>query len=146
MKRNVMFTVAVCCALLCFVGSAGAQGYLDRAEEGKQVVAAAKFMLAQAQKISSAQDMDRAGMIDEGHLLIKHGYDAMESGEMMYSDDGKVNMQELGRQLQQTGQILLKMGRQKGALTDKEQQEIKKQVEYLNGKGKLMLEKGQMMS
>jgi hypothetical protein len=145
MKRTMMFTAAVSLFLFCVVTAAGAQGYMDRSEDGKQVVAAAKFMQSQAQKLSSAKDIDRAWLTDNGHVMIKHGYDYMESGEMMFSGEGRSNMQEIGQQMLQTGQLLLKMGRQKGPLTQKEQDEIKKQIEYLNGKGKLMLDKGQMM-
>lgn len=146
MKRTMMCTAVAGICLFCLVSSVHAQGYIDQIEDGKQVVAAAQFMLSQAKKLSSAKDIDRAWLTDSGHLMIKHGYDYMETGEMMYSDEGRVNMQEIGQQLLQTGQSLLKMGRQKGPLAQKEKDEIKKQVEYLNGKGKLMLDKGRVMS
>ena len=87
--------------------------------------------------------MDRAWLVDDGHQLIKHGYDYMETGEMMYTDQGKANMQEIGQKVLQAGGILLKMGKQKGALTQKEKDELKKQTDLLNGIGKLMLDKGQ---
>jgi hypothetical protein len=89
--------------------------------------------------------MDRAMLVYEGLLLIKNGSDYEESGEMMYTDEGKANMQEIGMKLRQIGGGLLKMGRQKGAVTQKEKDEIAKQVDTLAGIGKLMLEKGQIM-
>jgi hypothetical protein len=146
MKRTMMLTAVAGIFMLCFVSTARAQGFADLPEEGKQVIAAAKFMLSQSQKIAAAKDVDRASMVDIGHQLIKHGYDYMESGEMMYTDEGRANMQEMGRDLLASGQSLLKMGRQKGALTQKEKDELKKQSDFLNGIGKLMLDKGQIMT
>jgi hypothetical protein len=145
MKRAMMFTSVAGIFLLCLVSNARAQGYMDMPEEGKQIVAAAKFMMSQSQKLTSAKDMDRAWMVDNGHALIKHGYDYMETGEMMFTDEGKTNMQEIGRKVLQAGQVLLKMGKQKGAITQKENDELKKQADMLNGIGKLMLDKGQIM-
>jgi hypothetical protein len=146
MKRTMMLTAAAGIFLFCIVSTARAQGWADLPEEGRQVIAAAKFMLAQSQKITAAKDADRAWMVDDGHLLIKHGYDYMETGEMMYTDQGRSNMQEMGRDLLQAGQSLLKMGRQKGPLTQKEKDELKKQSDFLNGIGKLKLDIGQLMN
>lgn len=145
MKRTMLFTAAAGIFVFCIVSTARAQGYMDRNEDGKQVVAAAQFMLSQAQKLTTAKDIDRAWLVDDGHLLIKHGYDNMENGEMMFSGEGRANMQEIGQKVLQVGQILLKMGRQKGPLTQKEKDEVKKQTEELNGIGKLMFDKGKLM-
>ena len=145
MKRNMMFTAAVMICMLCIATTVRAQDYMDRAEEGKQVVAAAKFLQSQAQKMASAKDIDRAALTDAGHIMIKHGYNDLDAAEMMFTDDGRANMQEIGSQLTQSDGVFLKMGRKKGALTDQEKAEIKKQIDYMNGKGKLMLDKGQMM-
>ena len=144
MKRNMMLTAVAGIFVFCLVSTARAQ-YADMPEEGKQVVAAAKFMMGQGQKLATGKDIDRAWMVDDGHLLIKHGYDYMETGEMMYTAEGRSNMQEMGRDLLTAGQVLLKMGRQKGALTQKETDELKKQSDFLGGIGKLMLDKGQIM-
>lgn len=146
MKRTMMCTVVAGICLFCLVSSVHAQGYIDAMEDGKQVVAAAQFMLSQAQKLTAAKDIDRAWLVDDGHQLIKHGYNYMEAGEMMFSGEGKMNMQEIGQKVLQAGQVLLKMGRQKGAVTQKEKDEIKKQAEYLNGMGKLMFDKGKIMT
>ena len=117
MKRAMMFTAAAGVFLFCLVSTARAQGYMDLPEEGKQVIAAAKFMTSQGQKLATGKDIDRAWLADHGHQFIKHGYNYMDTGEMMYTDQGRANMQEMGRDLLGTGQVLLKMGRQKGALT-----------------------------
>jgi hypothetical protein len=145
MKRTMMSTTATILFLFFIVAGASAQGYMDRAEDGKQVVAAANYMLSQALKLEVSKDIDRAWLADNGHMIIKHGNDYMASGQMMISEEARSNMQEIGHQLLETGQILLKMGRQKGELTQKENKKIKKQIDYLNGKGKLLLEKGKMM-
>jgi hypothetical protein len=145
MKRTMMLASAVSIFLFCFVSGVCAQGYMDRTEDGKQVVAAAKFMMSQAQNMASGKDIDRAWLVDNGHLLIKHAYDYMESGEMMFSGEGRANMQEIGQKILQTGQALLRMGRQKGPLTQQEKDEIKKHAQLFTDFGKLMLDKGQMM-
>jgi hypothetical protein len=145
MKKTIMISAIASLFLLFVVSAAQAQGWADLPEEGRQVVAASKFMMAQAQKIKTVKNMERAMLVDEGLLLIKHGSDYEESGEMMYTDEGSANMQEIGMKLRQTGGGLLKMGRQKGAVTQKEKDEIAKQVDTLAGIGKLMLEKGQIM-
>ncbi len=146
MKKLMMFTAAASLCLFLSVSAAHAQGgWSDLNIEGQQVVAASKYLLAQAQKIKAAKNMDRAWMIDEGNQLIKHGYNYMETGEMYTTDEGISNMQELGRKALQTGQVLLMRGRKQGPVTQKEKDEIAKQVEYMQGIGKLMLEKGQLM-
>jgi predicted component of type VI protein secretion system len=145
MKKTMILTVAASFFLMFIVSAAHAQGWVDLSQEGTHVVAASKFMMAQAQKIKTAKDMDRAMLVDEGLLLIKYGSDYEESGEMMYTDDGRANMQEIGMKLRQIGGGLLKMGRQKGTVTQKEKEEIAKQADTMAGLGKLMLAKGQDM-
>ena len=46
MKRTMMLTAVAGIFVLCLVSTVRAQGYMDLAEEGKQVVAAAKFMMS----------------------------------------------------------------------------------------------------
>jgi len=144
MKKMMLFT-AVASLFLCVMITAVQADFMDRPEEGNQVVAASKFMMAQAKKIQSAKAMDRAWLTDEGHLLIKHGYDNIESGEMLQTDEGISYMQQIGRKVLEAGQILLKMGRKTGPLTQDEKTKIAKQVEGMQGFGKLMLENGQLM-
>jgi len=145
MKKLMMFAAAASFFLFFIVSAAQAQGWMDAPKEGRQVVAASKFMLEQAQKLKTAKDLDRAMLVDAGFLLIKNGSDYEESGEMMYTGPGRSNMQEIGMRLRQVGGMLLKMGRQKGDITQKEKDEIAKQADTMAGIGKLMLEKGQIM-
>jgi len=144
MKKTLMFT-AVASLFLCVMVAAVQADWMDRPEEGNQVVAASKFMMAQAKKIQSAKAIDRAWLVDEGHLLIKHGYNNIESGEMMYTDEGISYMQQVGRKVLEAGQIMLKMGRKTGPLTQEEKNTIAKQVEGMKSFGKLMIENGQLM-
>lgn len=145
MKKLMMFAAAASFFLFFIVSAAQAQGWMDAPKEGRQVVAASKFMLEQAQKLKTAKDLDRAMLVDAGFLLIKNGSDYEESGEMMYTGPGRSNMQEIGMRLRQVGGMLLKMGRQKGALTQKEKDEIAKQAEMLQEIGNLKLNEGKMM-
>ena len=89
--------------------------------------------------------MDRAAITDTAHQLLKHGYDNMSSGEFMNTNEGRSNMQQMDNKLQQTGNALLKIGRQQGALTQKEKDTIKKQATIQMDLGKLMLANGQNM-
>ena len=145
MKKMMMFTAVAGLFLFAMVSTVQAQGSIDLPEEGRQVVAAAKYMIASAQKILNAKDMDRAAITDTAHQLLKHGYDNMSSGEFMNTDDGRSNMQQIGQKLQQTGNALLKIGRKQGALTQQEKDTIKKQATIQMELGKLMLANGQIM-
>jgi hypothetical protein len=145
MKKTMLLTAVAGLFLFAMVSTVQAQGSIDLPEEGRQVVAAAKYMIAQAQKILNAKDMDRAAITDTAHQLLKHGYDTMESGEFMNTDDGRSNMQQIGQKLQQTGNALLKIGRKQGALTQQEKDTIKKQATIQMELGKLMLANGQIM-
>jgi hypothetical protein len=144
MKKTLMFT-AVASLFLCVMISAVQADFMDRPEEGNQVVAASKFMMAQAKKVQSAKAIDRAWLVDEGHLLIKHGYDNIESGEMLQTEEGISYMQQIGRKVLEAGQIMLKIGRKTGPLTQEEKTKIAKQAEGMQSFGKLMLENGQLM-
>jgi hypothetical protein len=144
MKKTLMFT-AVASLFLCVMVAAVQADFMDRPEEGNQVVAASKFMMAQANKIQSAKNMDRAWLTDEGHLLIKHGYDNIESGEMLQTDEGISYMQQIGRKILEAGQVMLKMGRKTGPVTQAEKDTIAKQAQGMQGFGNLMLKNGQIM-
>jgi hypothetical protein len=144
MKKTLMFT-AVASLFLCVMVTAVQADFMDRPEEGNQVIAASKFMMAQAKKIQSAKAIDRAWLVDEGHLLVKHGYDNIESGEMLRTDEGISYMQQIGRKILEAGQIMLKMGRKTGPLTQAEKDTIAKQVQGMQGFGNLMLNNGQLM-
>jgi hypothetical protein len=146
MKKMMLFTAVAGLCLLTMVSTVRAQwGSMDEPEEGRQVVAAAKYMIASAQKILNSKDMDRAAITDAAYQLIKHGHDNMESGEFMQTDNGRNYMGQIGQKLQQTGNVLLKIGRKQGALTQQEKDTIKKQATMQQELGNLMLKNGQIM-
>jgi len=145
MKKLIMATVAASFCLFLVVSAAQAQGDIDRAQEGAKLVAASKFMIAQGQILQAAKSPDRAMLLDRGNLLIKNGYNDIENGEFCYSDEGKSYLQQVGRKCLEAGQVLLKIGRGQGALTQKENDEIAKQAKLLQEFGKLMLANGQVM-
>jgi len=145
MKKMIMATVAASFFLFFIVSAVHAQGDIDRAQEGATLVAASKYMIAQGQKIQAAKAPDRAMLVDMGHQLIKNGYSDIQNGEFCYSDDGRSYLQQVGRRVLEAGQVLLKIGRAQGPLTQKEKDKIAKQAEELQGLGKLMLANGQMM-
>jgi len=145
MKRFIMGTVAASFCLFLIVSVAQAQGDIDKAQEGAKLVAASKFMIAQGQILQAAKSPDRAMLLDRGNLLIKNGYNDIENGEFCYSDEGKSYLQQVGRKCLEAGQVLLKIGRGQGALTQKENDEIAKQAKLLQEFGKLMLANGQVM-
>jgi hypothetical protein len=145
MKKFIMATVAASFCLFLIVSVAQAQGDIDKAQEGAKLVAASKFMIAQGQILQAAKSPDRAMLLDRGNLLIKNGYNDIENGEFCYSDEGKSYLQQVGRKCLEAGQVLLKIGRGQGALTQKENDEIAKQAKLLQEFGKLMLANGQVM-
>jgi hypothetical protein len=146
MKKMILCAAVASMFLIVLASSAQAQwGSMDEAEDGRQVVAAAKYMINSAQKIMNSKDMDRAAITDAAYQLIKHGYDTMESGEFMTTDDGRNYMGQIGQKLQQTGNVMLKIGKKQGALTQQEKDTVKKQVTIQLDLGKLMLANGQNM-
>ena len=145
MKKFIMATVAASFCLFLIVSAAQAQGDIDRAQEGATLVAASKYMIAQGQKIQAAKNLDRASLVDTGHQLIKNGYSDIQNGEFCYSDEGKSYLQQVGRRALEAGQVLLKIGRAQGPVTQKEKDEVAKQAKLLQEFGKLMLANGQVM-
>jgi len=144
MKKNILCT-ATMNLILIFIISFAYGDLTDRPREGKQVVEKSKFIIDQAQKLIEAKSPDRAWLADEGQLMIKQGKDALNTGKMMNTTDGKRNMGNIGQKLLQTGNLLLKMGQQKGPVTPEEKEKILKQGDMLESFGKMMLKKGQVM-
>jgi hypothetical protein len=145
MKKMIMATVAASFCLFLLVSAVQAQGDIDRAEEGRQVVAASKYMIAKGQKLQAAKNMDRAMLVDMGHQLITNGYRDIQNGEFCYTDDGRNNLQQIGQKLLQAGQALLKIGRKQGPVTQKENDDVAQQAKTLQEFGKLMFANGQNM-
>jgi hypothetical protein len=92
------------------------------------------------------KDQDKTWLVDQGHQMLKEGMDIIEKGEMMYTDEGRTNMQEVGETMRVGGNLLLKMGRKKEPLTEKDKKKIVKQGSTMAEIGRLMLNKGKMMA
>jgi len=144
MKKNIICSAAAVCVLLLIISSAYG-GWADRPQEGKQIVEKSRFMIDEGQKMKAVQNPERAKLTKQGRLMIKQGMEAMNNGKMLNTVDGRKNMQRIGQKLLQSGNLLVDMGKQSGALTQKEKEKIIKQGDSLMGFGKLMLNKGQIM-
>lgn len=144
MKKVIFCAVAINLFLFALVSMVYAQG--DRVREGKQVMEKGKLLLDEGQMVKDQKVPDRAWLVDKGHMMIKQGIDAMEAGEMMYTGEGRSNMQEIGNKLRQSGGKLLKMGRAKGDVTQKEKEELAQEGDVMAGLGRLMFEKGKLMA
>ena len=146
MKKIMMFTAAACLALFFSAAAVHAQGWIDRAEEGKQVVAGGSLMIAHGKKLAAKTDPDRAWLVDEGHLLLRNGFNYMDNGQMDFSGEASDFMQQIGNQLLESGGVLLKIGRKQGPLAQEEKDTIAKQAKLLKEFGNLMLKNGQLMT
>jgi hypothetical protein len=146
MKKIMMFTAAACLALFFSAAAVHAQGWIDRAEEGKQVVAGGSLMIAHGKKLAAKTEPDRAWLVDEGHLLIRNGFNYLDNGQMDFSGEASDFMQQIGNQLLESGGVLLKIGRKQGPLTQEEKDTIAKQAKLLKEFGNLMLKNGQLMT
>jgi hypothetical protein len=87
----------------------------------------------------------RAELAAQGQQMMKQGMDALNSGKMMKTLDGRKNMQGIGQKLRQAGNLLVTMSKQEGEVTQQEKDKIIKQGATLISFGKLMLNKGQIM-
>ena len=65
---------------------------------------------------------------------------------MMHTGEGRKDMLEVGQMIIHGGNLLLKKGKQQGELTAKDKTKIKKLGNDMTGLGKLMLDKGKMMT
>jgi len=146
MKKFMLFTAIVCLALFFWVTATQAQGWIDRIEEGKQVVAGGNLMIAYGTKLAAKTDPDRAWLVDKGHILTKTGFNFMDKGQMDFSGEASDFMQQIGNQLLESGGVLLKIGRKQGPLTQEEKDAIAKQAKILKDFGNLMLKNGQLMT
>jgi len=146
MKKIMMFTATVCLALFFCAAAAQAQGLFDRMEEGKQVVAGGTLMIAHGKKLTAKTDPDRAWLVDEGHILLKNGFNYSDNGQMDFSGEASDFMQQISSQLRESGRVLLKIGRKQGPLTQEEKDAIARQAKLLKDIGTLMLRNGQLMT
>lgn len=144
MKKLMMFTAVASLCLFFVASAAQAQGFVDRADESVQIVAGGKMMMAYAKKLTTAQNPDRAWLTDQGHILIRRGFHYTDQGQMDFSGQASSYMQQIGEQLLGTGNVLVKIGRNQGPLTQQEKDEITKQAGYLKKIGDLMVSQGQV--
>jgi len=143
--RKVISCLTVLILGLLLISSAVQGGWADRPKEGTKVVEKSKFLIDEGQKMVDIKNPTRAELAAQGQQMIKQGMDALNTGKMMDTVDGRKNMQSVGQKLLQGGNLLVTMGKQEGEVTQQEKDKIKKQGATLISFGKLMLNKGQIM-
>jgi hypothetical protein len=144
MKRTITAMLTILCVFL--IAPAGYSDMGDLITEGKELIRYSQQLIDKGQMMKAYKDQDKAWMVDQGHLMIRKGENIISDGEMMDTDEGKSNTQEVGQRMMGGGNLLLKMGRKKEALTEKDTKKIVKEGEAMMGLGKLMLEKGKLMA
>lgn len=143
--RKFISCLSVLTLGLLLISSAVQGGWADRPKEGTKVVEKSKFMIDEGQKMVDIKNPTRAELAAQGQQMIKQGMDALNTGKMMDTVDGRKNMQSVGQKLLQGGNLLVTMSKQEGEVTQQEKDKIKKQGTTLISFGKLMLKKGQIM-
>jgi hypothetical protein len=146
MKKNLLFVSLAILCMFCVSSVSQAQGWIDRIEEGKQVVAGGNLMIAFGTKLAAKTNPDRAWLVDKGHILTKAGFNYLDKGQMDFSGEASDFMQQIGNQLLECGNVLLKIGRKQGPLTQEEKDSIAKQAKIMKEFGNLMLKNGQLMT
>jgi hypothetical protein len=144
MKKIIISTVLTILSLF-LIAPAVYSDAGDLMEEGKVLIQNSQLLIKKGEMMKAFKDQDKVWMVDQGHQMLKEGMDIIEKGEMMYTGEGKSNTQEVGGALRGAGNLLLKMGRKKGALTAKDKEKIVKRGETMIGLGKLKLEMGKTM-
>ena len=144
MKKLMIPILAVLCVV--FVAPAGYADIGDQVVEGKVLIQKSQLLIQKGEMLKAFKDQDKAWMVDQGHQLLKEGMDIIEKGEMMYTGEGRSNTQEVGGAFRSAGNLLLKMGRKKDPLTEKDKEKIVKEGDTMMGLGKLKLEQGKMMA
>ena len=145
MKKNNTI-LAGTLVLMCFFVTTAFAGAGDRLKEGKKLVEASQLLIADGQVLQNCTGQDRVKMVDEGHMMISKGRDIISEGAMMHTGEGRKDMLEVGQMIIHGGNLLLKKGKQQGELTAKDKTKIKKLGNDMTGLGKLMLDKGKMMT
>ena len=145
MKKNNTI-LAGTLILMCFFVTTAFAGGEDRLKEGKKLVEASQLLIADGQVLQNCTGQDRVKMVDEGHMMISKGRDIISEGAMMHTGEGRADMLEVGQMIIHCGNLLLKKGKQQDELTAKDKEQIKKLGNDMTGLGKLMLEKGKMMT
>jgi len=144
MKKTIISMLTVFCVLLVAAAAYALSG--DQIVEGKVLIQKSQLLIEKGEMMKAFTDQDKVWMVDQGHQMLKEGMDIIEKGEMMYTEEGKSNTQQVGAALRSGGNLLLKMGRKKDPLTDKDKEKIVKEGSTMTEIGKLMLEKGKVMA
>jgi hypothetical protein len=144
MKKTIIAMLTVLCVFL--VAPSGYADIGDRMEEGNVLIEKSQLLIKKGEMLKAYKDQDKAWMVDQGNQLLKEGMDIIEKGEMMSTGEGRSNTQEVGGAFRSAGNLLLKMGKKKEPLTEKDKEKIVKHGETMIGRGKLMLQKGKMMA
>ena len=144
MKKTIVSMLTVLALLL--VVPAGYAEVGDLVDEGNVLIEKSQLLIQKGEMLKAFKDQDKAWMVDQGHQLLKEGMDIIEKGEMMYTGEGRSNTQEVGGAFRSAGNLLLKMGRKKDPLTEKDKEKIVKEGDTMMGLGKLKLEQGKMMA
>ena len=144
MKKTIIPMLTVLCIVL--VAPAGYSDMGDLITEGKALMHYSQQLMDKGQMLQAYKDQDKAWMVDQGHQMLKAGMDMIENGEMMYTGQGRSNTQEVGGAMRAAGNLLLKMGRKKDPLTEKDKEKIVKEGKTMMGLGKLKFEQGKMMA
>ena len=145
MKKMIIPTVLTILSLFLIAPAVYAD-MGDSVKEGKTLVANSQLLIEKGQMMQAYKDQDKAWMVDQGHQMLKAGMDMIEKGEMMYTGEGRSNTQEVGGAMRAAGNLLLKMGRKKDALTEKDKEKIVKEGKTMMWLGKLKFEQGKMMA
>ena len=144
MKKIIVSMLTVLCVFL--VAPAGYSDVGDLITEGKELMQFSQQLMDKGQMLQAYKDQDKAWMVDQGHQMLKAGMDMIEKVVGMFSSLGRTHTQEVGGAMRAAGNLLLKMGRKKDPLTDKDKEKIVKHGETMIGLGKLKLEQGKMMA
>jgi hypothetical protein len=145
MKKNNII-LAGTLVLMCFFVTTALADVSDLYKEGKKLVEASQLLIADGQVLQNCTGQDRLKMVDEGHMMIQKGRDIISDGAMMHSAPGRSNMLEVGQTIIHGGNMLLKKGKQPGELTEKDKTKIKKLGNTMTDLGKMMLQKGKLMT
>lgn len=143
-KTNIILAGTL--VLMCFFVTIAFAGVEDRLKEGKRLIEASQLLINDGQVLLNCTGQDRVKMVDEGHMMIQMGRDIISDGAMMYTDEGRSNMLEVGQTIIHGGNMLLEKGKLQGELIEKDKTKIKKLGKDMTDLGNMMLQKGRMMT
>ena len=145
MKKMIISTVLTVLSLFLIAPAVYAD-MGDSVKEGKTLVANSQLLIEKGKMMKAFKDQDKTWLVDQGHIMIRKGENIISDGEMMQTTKGRSGTQEVGQRMMAAGNLLLKMGKKKDALTEKDKEKIVKEGKTMTGLGKLMLEKGKLMA